>query len=455
MKSIHVQLFANIKEKAGVSQVDLQVDDTATVDDLLAALIRRYPQIRHHLTEKIVISMNRQIVLRSDVLLPDAEVALLPPVGGGSLPFVKTSVRCEDCRFPYPATGFPFRCPQCGGLFEYTEYPTFDAKQVDQSQPGIWRYHHSFDLQGATPLLSLGEGNTPLLQDVVSGIEVAYKFEGANPSGSYKDRAMALILAQALGRGIKEAVEDSSGNAGASFAAYAARAKIKGSVFVPAHLSEAKGRQISIFGADLRKIEGPRSAAAAAVMEVVKQGAAYASHAYLPFGKRGIATIAYEIWEQLGQRCPGTVIAPVGHGHLLMGIIEGFEGLRQSGCIPGVPYMVGVQAENCAPIYDAWRLVMEAPRQVAELHTLAEGVSVTTPRQGRRLLSWFSNNRGEFASIAENEIEKSFYDLAHRGIYVEPTSALVWAAFCRLSEKLPQPVVLILTASGLKYTIND
>jgi len=83
MKSIQILLFANLKEKAGISQLRLQFDDTATVDDLLAALIQRYPQIRHHLTEKIVISMNRQIVLRSDVLLPDAEVALLPPVGGG------------------------------------------------------------------------------------------------------------------------------------------------------------------------------------------------------------------------------------------------------------------------------------------------------------------------------------------------------------------------------------
>ncbi len=127
----------------------------------------------------------------------------------------------------------------------------------------------------------------------------------------------------------KSAVEDSSGNAGASFAAYAARGGIKARVFIPESASGPKRRQIETYGAELIPVSGPRSAAAEAVEREAQAGEVYASHAYLPFGMAGIATIAYEIFEQLG-RAPGTVIAPAGHASLVLGYSARFQSTK--GC---------------------------------------------------------------------------------------------------------------------------
>ncbi|NSW52003.1 MAG: pyridoxal-phosphate dependent enzyme [Anaerolineae bacterium] len=364
------------------------------------------------------------------------------------------SLRCTECGSAYPDQGLPYQCPDCGGLFEFEGIPRFEPLQIDTAAPGIWRYRHTFDLQEFVPNLSLGEGNTPLVHDNFMGMDIAMKMEYLNPSGSYKDRAMAVIVANVIARGIQEAVEDSSGNAGASFAAYAARAGIKGTVYVPASVSEAKGSQIAVYGATIERIPGPRSAAARAVMERAQAGAAYASHAYLPFGKRGIATIAYEVWEQYGRQSPGTIIVPVGHGHLLMGIIEGFEALYKAKCINRLPYFVGVQADRCAPVQRAWQQKAGRPVTVAEVPTIAEGVSVAFPKQGAAILRYLANGKGEVVSASEQQIVEAHGGLARRGFYVEPTSALTWAALEEYGTMYPQPLVLVLTGSGLKTTIE-
>ena len=242
-------------------------------------------------------------------------------------------IHCIQCGAPYPEVGLPFICPSCRGLFDFDDLPQINAQLIEGDLPGIWKYRHTFDDGMNVPILSLGEGNTPLVADEYEGMMIGYKLEGCNPSGSYKDRVMSVIMSKVLSRGIVEAVEDSSGNAGAAFAAYAARAGIGATVFFPASHSQAKARQIKVYGAKLRLIDGPRSESSAAVVEKAESGIAYASHVYLPFGLRGIATMAYELWEQYGKTAPGTIILPVGHGHLLRGIMDGFGSLKKFGYI--------------------------------------------------------------------------------------------------------------------------
>jgi threonine synthase len=147
-----------------------------------------------------------------------------------------------------------------------------------------------------------------------------------NPTGSFKDRGSAVLVSALKAAGVEEVVEDSSGNAGASLAAYAARAAIQARIYVPEYASGPKRLQISAFGAQVVQIPGPRSATAEAVQREAKEGIAYASHAYLPHGIAGIATIAFEIAEQL-KGSPGTVITPVGHGTLLLGLHRGFHAM--------------------------------------------------------------------------------------------------------------------------------
>lgn len=356
------------------------------------------------------------------------------------------AVICTRCQAPYPQTGLPHRCPQCGGVFDFDGPFSFDPDRVDTALAGIWRYRHSFALPSSAPVITLGEGGTPLISMQTGGQTVWLKLESLNPSGSYKDRGSAVLLSMLLARGAAQAVEDSSGNAGASFAAYAARAGLKARVFVPESASGPKRSQIALYGAELVSVPGPRSAAAEAVLAEVRRGAVYASHAYLPFGLAGIATLAYEIWQQLGQ-VPGTVIAPVGHGGLLLGIVRGFAALRQSGLVACAPQYVGVQAQGCAPLVAR----SQGRADAGEGATVAEGVRVSSPVRAEALLREIPAQSGQFIAVAESEILPAFHDLARQGIHVEPTSALVWAAFQNIGANLPGPVVLILSGSGLKY----
>src|SRR5512146_2004733 len=143
------------------------------------------------------------------------------------------NIVCKNCREPYPACGAPYRCPVCGGFFDFDGTFAFDPRRVEPNLPGLWRYRHAFSLFPGAPVVSLGEGRTPLIWEEYAGQPVALKMESLNPSGSYKDRGSAVLVSQLAARGVEEALEDSSGNAGASFAAYAARARLHARVFVP------------------------------------------------------------------------------------------------------------------------------------------------------------------------------------------------------------------------------
>jgi threonine synthase len=357
------------------------------------------------------------------------------------------TIRCTQCHLPYPEAGLPYLCPACGGVYDYDGPFDFHLERVDNRQLGIWRYRHAFALPENARMVSLGEGHTPLVP-LPWGKTVYLKLDGLNPTGSYKDRGSAVMLSALRARGATQAVEDSSGNAGASFAAYAARAGLQAHVFVPESASGPKRSQIELYGAQLVRVPGPRSAAAEAVLSEVRQGAVYASHAYLPFGLAGIATLAYELWQQLG-RAPGTVIAPVGHGGLLLGIVRGFAALKHAGLIEQVPYYVGVQAVACAPVVDRFSGAVNPAG--AEGQTVAEGVRVASPVRAEALLREISPHTGRFVAIEEGEIMPAFHMLARLGIHIEPTSALAWAAYLRQAAELSEPVVLILTGTGLKY----
>lgn len=358
-------------------------------------------------------------------------------------------IRCVNCELPYPETGLPYHCPNCGGLFDFDGPFEFAVDKTDAGLPGIWRYRHAFSLFPGAPVISLGEGNTPLLWIEMNGRRIGVKVEGQNPSGSFKDRGVAVTTSQLLARGIDSAVEDSSGNAGASFAAYAAKAGVHARVFVPEYADGPKSQQIAAYGAELVRVPGSRSAAAGAVLEEVRAGKAYASHAYLPFGLAGYATIAYELYESL-QEAPGTVVVPVGHGGLLLGLVRGFEALVAAGMTKQMPQFLGVQAANCAPVYTAFEYGLEAVDDVIAKKTIAGGVAVRFPQQLPALMRELPQD-SRIVAVAEEDIMPAVHVLAHQGLYVEPSSALVWAGMVDRIVEVTEPVLMILTGSGLKY----
>ncbi len=177
-------------------------------------------------------------------------------------------VFCTHCGSAYPTEGVPYRCPICGGLYDFDGVFNFKSEKVDRSQPGIWQYRHTFGLPPDLEPVSLGEGNTPLIWARAFDRQVAFKCEFLNPTGSFKDRGSTVITAWLKWHGVTEAVEDSSGNAGASFAAYASRAGIKARIFVPDSSGGPKRRQIEAYGAQLVPIAGSRLAVAQFSQEV-------------------------------------------------------------------------------------------------------------------------------------------------------------------------------------------
>jgi threonine synthase len=358
-------------------------------------------------------------------------------------------VHCSNCHQPYPLQGVPYRCPNCTAYYDIPQLPNFDLSQVDTKLPGIWRYRYSFGLPEQASLVSLGEGNTPLIWRQALGRQIGFKLEFLNPTGSYKDRGSAVLLSFLLSRGVSQAVEDSSGNAGASFAAYAAACGMQACVYAPGYASGPKLAQIAAYGAEVYQVKGTRTQTTEAALKAIKHNVAYASHAYMPFGLAGYATLAYELYQQTGQ-APGTVITPVGQGGLLLGIGRGFAALQHAGLIENLPKLIGVQALACAPLWALFSYGPDGLSWVSEGMTLAEGVRVRHPLRGDAVLQMVRQTSGLLLAVDEPDIPPAHQALARMGLFVEPTSAIVWQALEQAGEQLVDPVVVVLTGSGLK-----
>jgi threonine synthase len=339
-------------------------------------------------------------------------------------------------------------------VFEPEALPAFDPERVEDDAPGLWRYRHWLPSAEGRPPLWLGEGRTPLVPTTVDGLPVWCKLESLNPSGSFKDRGSAILVAWLRERGVLHAVEDSSGNAGASFAAYCAAAGIAATIYVPAHAAGAKLAQIESYGASLVRVAGPREAAAREAGAAAAQGAAYGSHVYLPFGLYGIATLAFELVEALG-RAPRAIVLPAGHGTLTTGLWLGFGALLAGQSITRPPRFILAQAEACAPVYQAWSGGGESIA-LANAASRAEGIMIREPVRLRTMLQAVSSTGGRVTRVSESEIEAGRNLLGRAGISAEPTSAVVVAGLRQamaagiLGSNDEGEVVVIISGHGLK-----
>ena len=315
---------------------------------------------------------------------------------------------------------------------------------------GVWRYRAWLPPADA---VSLGEPTTGLVE--LRGRPGTFaKHEGGLPTGSFKDRGVAVTVGWLRARGVREIVVDSSGNAGASFAAYAARAGMRARVFVPADASPAKLLQVRAHGAEIVTVPGSRSAtgeAARRALDTAGPEVAYASHLWQPAFVAGTATFAYELFEQL-ETAPHTVVAPLGGGTLLLGVALGFRRLREAGLIEREPRLVGVQSAACAPLAAAFRAGAEDAEPVEPGATMAEGIKIAKPPRSRQILAAIRDSGGTIVEVTDDEIRASLGELLRDGIFAEPTSAAAHAGLVRLVQgrDLPGTTVIALTGHGLK-----
>jgi threonine synthase len=246
-------------------------------------------------------------------------------------------------------------------------------------------------------------------------------------------------------------VEDSSGNAGAAIAAYAAAAGIRCTVYVPAYTPEGKLAQMKLYGADVVKVPGKRQDANQAVIDAAKD-AYYASHLWNPFFAMGLQSAAFEIWEQLGGKLPPRVVVPIGGGGFFEGLYLGFAFLKQVGYVREITKLIGVQAEKCPPIHRAFQEGLPDYREMEVEATVAEGIAVQKPPRGKAVLQALRESGGYTIGVREEEILLAEEILFSLGLFVEPTSASALAAWRKLPPEEKEGALIMLTGNGLKET---
>ncbi len=355
---------------------------------------------------------------------------------------------CQVCGQPYPPEATPYICLTCGGYFDYKFDQPGKGEQLSHFI-SIDKLIRQTGIPETVKSVFLGEGNTPILEMDIFQRKVFLKLEYTNPTGSFKDRGSAILTTFLKSKEVKFAIEDSSGNAGASFAAYAARAGITARIYVPEKAGGPKKRQMEAYGAQVTIIPGPRSNTAEAVKEEARDGIVYASHAYMPHVLVGYSSLAFEIVNQLGT-APGCVLVPAGQGNLLFALGKSFQFMQSAGFIERIPALIGVQAMACAPLWAVSRFGAAGLSLVSEQDTLAEGVKIKYPVRGDAVIRLVEASDGEFMAIEEDAILRGRDELSRQGFYVEPTSALVWEALTHLDDQYRDPIVAVLTGSGLK-----
>lgn len=343
-------------------------------------------------------------------------------------------------------------CADNGNYLNLGLAPGLRRAEIQRDRYSVWRYARAL-LVPEPDAVSMGEGWTPLVYGEWDGTPVAFKLEFLMPTGSFKDRGMTVMVSYLKSRGIDHALEDSSGNAGASLSAYAAAAGMRCCILVPETASYPKIAQIAACGADVVTIRGSREDVADAARRYSGE-IFYASHNWQPFFIEGTKTLAYEIWEQLGFGVPHNIVVPLGYGSNVLGCERGFAELMRNGEIDRMPRLYGVQAANCAPYYEAFKAGADHLVPTAINPTIAEGIASSKPTRVREVLAAVRGSGGAIVAVSEQEIVAALRALARKGLYVEPTSAAAAAGFSQLLNRRAirkdQTTVLVLTGSGLK-----
>ena len=342
------------------------------------------------------------------------------------------TLECAACSRRHALSELAWRCAGCGGVLDLAGFTaTMPGPAVLAGRrPGMWRYAEALPLPEPVAV-SLGEGMTPLVT-APGRPDVRLKIDYLMPSGSFKDRGAVLLAALAVRLAPSRLVADSSGNAGAAIAAYAARAGLPCDVYVPAATSAGKVGQLHAYGATVHRIDGSREDTADAAARAVEEpGVLYASHVHNPFFLHGTKTYVLELFEQLGGRLPDTLVLPVGNGTLVLGAHLGARELLAQGLVPRLPRIVAVQAAACAPLAAAFRLGLAVPGPDGGTDgggTIAEGIAIARPARGAQILAAVRDTTGEIVTVTDDEVRVAQTALARAGLYVEPTSAVCWAA---------------------------
>jgi threonine synthase len=319
----------------------------------------------------------------------------------------------------------------------------------------VWRgviaeYRDRLPVTERTPVVTLGEGGTPVLRSGSlsdeTGLEVFLKFEGANPTGSFKDRGMTVAVSRAVERGVKAVACASTGNTSASAAAYAARAGLTCAVVVPrGGVASGKLAQTLVAGARVLEIDGSFDLALRVTRELADSEPVALVNSVNPDRIEGQKTCAFEICDALG-RAPDVHLMPVGNAGNITSHWKGYREYRESAEIGSLPAMFGFQAEGADPIVRG--------QTVDDPQTVASAIRIGDPASWRGALDAATESGGEILSVRDEEILAAYDLMAREGLFAEPASAASVAGLLLLHRigrlDRGQVAVCVLTGHGLK-----
>ena len=369
-------------------------------------------------------------------------------------------IRCLDCGHAAPFMPKSMHCPQCNSQWREAEYDmaevarTFPSEIKDRAFD-LWRYRELLPIRNPNPILTLGEGGTPLIQAANLGMMLGLpnlfiKDERQGPTSSFKDRQAAVTIAALKEGGVTEMVAASTGNVAISLSAYAARAGIKLWAFVTSLVPGVKMREIALYGSQVVKITGSYDQAKQVAAEFARQRGLYQDMgARTVTAVEAMKTLAYEIAEQLTiqqgpppgstedspkWRTPDWYVQAVSGGLGPLGVYKGFRELKQLGMIERMPALAPIQADGCAPMVLSWKKGLEKAEPVLAPQTRIETLATGDPgRTYTMLRKQVNETSGVFESVSDEEAFRAMHALAKmEGISAEPAAGVAFAGLFKL-----------------------
>lgn len=355
-------------------------------------------------------------------------------------------------------------CPKCGGLLtvkmDLSEVSEMNPEDLRKTQIGVWRYAPFMPVDPANKV-SIQEGGTPLYKTEALGAEVgvpnAYvKFEGLNPTGSFKDRGMTIGVSHAKELGAKIVGCASTGNTSAALSAYASKAGMKCAVFLPSgKVAMGKLAQALFFGAKVLSVDGNFDDALALARKMSEEKKLYLLNSINPYRPEGQKSVLFEIWDQLGFKMPDRVILPVGNAANIWAVYKACMELKEIGWIDKIPKLTGIQAAGASPVAKAFEEGAMDFVPEGNPETVATAIRIGNPVSGKKALKAIYDTKGYATTVTDEEIIKAQLLLGRKeGVCVEPASAASVAGLKKLREQgvidKDETVACICTGNGLK-----
>ena len=374
-------------------------------------------------------------------------------------------LQCTRCAWRFERDARANVCPRpsCGGpLFARYHPQSLDRAAFAGRPRGMWRWHEMMPVEDPRHVVSLGEGDTPLLRAERLGARAGFadlwiKDESANPTGSFKARGLSAAVSRALELGHRRVVVPTAGNAGGAAAAYAARAGMSCRVFMPDDTRPLFAQECRRYGAEVTHVPGLIDACGRAAAELAaSDGWHDVSTLKEPYRVEGKKTMGYEIAESFGWELPDAIVYPTGGGTGLIGMWKAFDEMEELGWIGGKrPRMISVQAAGCAPIPRAFAAGKEVSEKWENAQTDASGLRVPKAFADFLVLRALRDSGGDAVAVTDDEMRVACEELGTEGLFAAPEGGAAWAAARNLAaEGRLDPrsrVVVFNTGTGFKY----